>query len=55
VIIGALRRLDVLVLAGPWLERRFLIVPVLSSAARMPLPSATSALAVSDRSFSAIV
>src|SRR5690348_9101530 len=28
-------------------SKRFLIVPVLSSAARMPLPSATSALAVS--------
>src|SRR2546423_3920541 len=35
-------------------SKRFLIVPVLSSAARMPLPSATSAFAVSCSSLLAI-
>jgi hypothetical protein len=36
-------------------SKRFLIVPSLSSAARMPLPGATSARAVSARPFSAMV
>src|SRR5919202_485064 len=35
-------------------SKRFLIVPSLSSAARIPLPSATSALAVSCSSLAAI-
>src|SRR6266536_5851129 len=35
-------------------SKRFLMVPLLSSAARIPFPSATSALAVSCRSFAAI-